>query len=123
MGLHTKFDKWDLIGITQVGNLWRNGEVKTWSELQEEFHLVNTEKYKYLQVRHALQSAIVRGKEVPEASPLEMRLLGEPITEKAISTTYKKILHNMPDMLLKVWERWARDVTELSDEEWTPLER
>lgn len=35
------FDKWDLIGISKIDDLWKKGEVVTFAFLKQEFHLAS----------------------------------------------------------------------------------
>ena len=69
------FDKWDRIGISKVGELWARGDVIQWEDLRREYHMASKEMYRYLQITHAIRAKLPRGTDVPEASPLESRLL------------------------------------------------
>ena len=100
------FEKWDMIGITRVSDMWMDGDVVAWQALLTEYKLAPGEIFKYFQIQHALTAALQREEVVPEASPLEMRLLGEHMTSKATSFTYRKILNNMPDTLRQLREKW-----------------
>ena len=91
-----------MIEISQVGELWANGDVISWPDLQSEFQLAPGEMYKYLQICHAFRSALPQGLDIPEASPLEIRLLEEQMSKKATSLTYRKIINNMSHVLLQL---------------------
>lgn len=69
------FNKWDLIGISKIGDLWVAGEAKGFHTLQTEYHLATTEPFRYRQIHHALYSCLGRGETPPEFSPLEDRIL------------------------------------------------
>lgn len=112
------FDKWDLIGLSKVGDLWARGGVVPLSDLQQQYQLHERETFRYLQVRSALTKVLPRGTELPVSSPLEDRLLDDYLLVKAVSLTYRKILNNSPDPLEKVRIKWSEDVGEITDEEW-----
>ena len=81
--------------------------------------MAESELYKYLQISHALWAVIPRGTELPEASPMEMRLLGERLTKKANSVTYRKLINNMPDTPPGLREQWVGNLGDIKDEEWS----
>lgn len=112
------FKQWDQIGIPQIGDLWRNGNVISFEKLQQTYTMTSTEHYRYIQIRHALTTVIRKGTNPPETSPLEDRLLTEHMPKKAISLTYKKIIYNMPDPLNTLRDRWQHDIGILDDSEW-----
>lgn len=112
------FRQWDLIGISRIGDIWGKGAVLPFDKLQQTYNLASTEHYRYIQIRHALTGAIPKGSKLPDASPLEDRLLTEHMTRKAISLTYKKIINNMPEPLGTLRNRWQADVGDLDDSEW-----
>lgn len=74
LGYLKGFDKWDLIGISRVGDLWHQGDIRTFQQLQEDYELSPREHFRYLQVKHALRAAIPRRETPPAHSPLEDRL-------------------------------------------------
>lgn len=39
------FDKWDMIGISRLGDLWVKGEVLPFTNLQQNYKLADTEKF------------------------------------------------------------------------------
>ena len=119
LGEQQGFDKWDIIGIFRVGDLRKDGDIVTWPSLQSDYELAPGEVYKYIQIRHAIRTTLPRGDELPEASPLERRLLGEHMSRKATSLTYRKIINNMPDTLLQLKSHWTRDLISNEDDEWT----
>lgn len=97
---HTKgFDRWDPIGISQIGDLWVNNTMATFDYLQQHYQLSDTEQYRYIQIRHAIRAHVKEGTVLPQASPLEDRLLDGYIPDKAISLVYKKLINNMADPL------------------------
>lgn len=69
------FRNWDLIGISTVGYLWKKGRVITFAELKKQYQLAPTEHFSYRQIKHALEAIIPLNTTLPQASPLEDRLL------------------------------------------------
>ena len=112
------FKNWDLLGISQVRDMMSNGKVKKWEELKQEYQLAPAEIFRFLQIRNALTKILPKDIKIEETSPLESRLLGDPMLKKAVSMTYQKLLHNTPDQLTKLRRKWEDDVQELEDEEW-----
>lgn len=85
------FDKWDTIGISTIKDFIHKGKICTFSELQTTYSLAPKEIFCYLQIQHALTTNISDLTFLPDSSPLEDRLLAEPIQSKAISYTYRKL--------------------------------
>ena len=42
---HFRFDKWDLIGISHVEDIWTGKSITPWKDLREEYQLAPTEVY------------------------------------------------------------------------------
>lgn len=76
---HPGFDKWDLIGLSRVGDLWARGKGIALSDLQRNYELDEGETFQYIQVRSILQKAVSNSTELPASSPLEDRLLDDYI--------------------------------------------
>lgn len=91
------FDKWDTIGISTLGDLVHRGKLLTFSDLQQKYALAQGEVFLYLQIKHAIHTKIPDLSSLPDASPLEDRLLSEPLQTKAISCTYRELCNNLPD--------------------------
>lgn len=90
MGTTKGFAKWDLIGISTIRDLWEGGgELVKFSTLKQSHELADSEYFRYIQIRHALISNIPKDTSLPDASPLEDRLLDGYLPDKAISLTYK----------------------------------
>lgn len=85
------FHKWDLIGLSQLGDLWKGGSVVGFDYLQQQ--------YRYIQIKHAIETNIPRGTILPVSLPLEVQLLTDHLQKRAISLTYKKIINNRLDPL------------------------
>lgn len=55
---------------------------------------------------------------IPDYSPLEDRLIIDPMPTKAISLTYKKLCHNLPDPFQALREKWTTDLGQIDDVDW-----
>lgn len=84
------FNKWDNIGISTVADLWHKGAMIPFEQLQIDFGLPKAEIFRYMQIKHALQAVLGRAQQIPEASPLEDRILAEYLPKRAVSLIYKK---------------------------------
>lgn len=71
-----------------------------------------------MQFIHALYSQIHKGTTLPEASPLEDRVLDGYLPEKTISLIYKKLINNMSDPLHALRDKWTSDGIDIDDEDW-----
>ena len=110
--------RWDSIGILTIGDIWREGKVIPWADLKAESQLAPGEFFRYLQVSHAIKAKVPVGTELPETSPLEARLLLDHQSKKDISSTYRTLLNNTPDMLANTRRQWAQDIGDIEDEDW-----
>lgn len=116
---HSKgFDKWDAIGISVVGDLLHKGKILTFPALQAKYSLASSEYFRYRQIHHALLQQIPDIQNIPEYSPLEDRLILDPMPKKAISLTYRKLCNNLPNPFLTLREKWTSDLGQLDDEDW-----
>ena len=79
------FQKWDLIGISTLGDVWEGSHIKSLEALRGEFTLHNSQFYRYLQLRYAQSSYRAELVEVPELSPLEVKLLMGPVGRGGVS--------------------------------------
>ena len=83
------FGRWDLIGISLLGDVTENGLMKDFTTLQAEYSLDRTQFYKYLQLRHALAPYRHRMEDLAEFNPLEAKLLNGTLGKGGISRLYK----------------------------------
>lgn len=109
------FSKWDLIGISKVGDIWKKGNSIPFDQLQKDYRLAQTETFRYMQIKHALQKALPHEIQLPEASLLEDKVLTEHLRKKAISLIYKKIINNQPDPMVSLKDRWETDLGTLDE--------
>lgn len=110
--------KWSTIGIDLLGDVWQKGDMLDFPVLQKEYQMGNGEFLHYQQHKHAIQSHIHSGDQLPEYTPLEDRLLLDPMINKAISLTYRKLINNTTDPLGPLCEKWESDVGMREDDDW-----
>lgn len=106
------FDKWDLIGISTVG------ERALFADLQTQYKLAPSEGFRYLQISHAIDSALPKNTLIPDASPMEDALLLDPMHRKAISLTYRKLINNQINPTTKLRATWEGELGDFTDEDW-----
>lgn len=114
----TGFRGWRLIGIEYLGDVWHGSAPRSFAYLQREYDLRDTQQFNYTRLIHAIRAHIGGNIDIHTYSPLEDRLLLDPILEKPISTIYKKLINNMPDPLIKLRAHWEREIGEMDDTDW-----
>lgn len=112
------FRSWSNIGIDLLGDVWKKGKLLEFSELQAEYQMGGGEFLHYSQFKHAIHHHLHTGDQLPEYTPLEDRLLLDPMIDKAISLTYKKLINNTPDTLGQLREMWESDIGLLEEDDW-----
>ena len=100
------FQKWDLLGISKIGDIWDTQGTLTFDELQRQFELADSQHYKYLQVRHALAKYASHMQDMVAETPLEFRLLAAPLHKHAISQINKMLLNNGQQPLARLEDKW-----------------
>lgn len=60
------FQKWSLIGIDLLGDVWKGGKMVEFDSLREEFQMGEGEYLRYRQLRHALHCHLKEGTSIPE---------------------------------------------------------
>lgn len=114
----TGFKGWKLIGIDYLGDVWWGSSPRSFDYLQKEYDLQDTQHFQYTGLTHALCSHIARNTTIPNYSPMEDRLLLDPILAKPISTIYRKLINNMPDPFTRLKEAWEQDIGGLDESDW-----
>ena len=77
------FQRWDVIGISTVGNLFNQGELISFESLRLTYQMHPSQHYKYIQLKHAWRAEGLDVQEIEESAPLEGRLLEDAIEEKS----------------------------------------
>lgn len=114
----TGFKGWKLIGIDYLEDVWRGSSPRSFAYLQREYDMRDTQLFQHTRLTHALRAHIPSDVSIPSYSPLEDRLLLDPILAKPISTIYRKLINNMPDPLTRLKETWEADIGDLEECDW-----
>lgn len=113
------FRKWDMVGISTLGDIMKGTTLKSFQQLQVEFQLRKSQFYKYLQLRHALTPTILTLDSLPEFHPLEGRLLmGDLGGAHKIRQVYQTLTTHSKTTLYKTRQAWQDDIPDLTDDDW-----
>lgn len=110
-------DLWITSGVVYLADMYRGDILKSF-QLKDDFGLANSSHFRYLQLRHALQS------QFHESPPnLEQLDILEVITgsesQKLISTFFSCLMRpTAVTLAYQLKDRWVRDVGEIEDDEW-----
>lgn len=112
------FRKWDLIGVTLLGDIWTGDHIRTFPDLQQRHALSGSQFYKYLQVRHALTTHVPTGTSLPEFSPLEAQVMTGNLGRGGVSRIYRSLVNNGSPTLNALRTSWEGWLGPLEDEDW-----
>lgn len=101
-----------------LGDIWSGNHIRTFKDLQIRYFLHNTQFYRYLQLRHALQSHITDGSSLPEYSPPEAQTLTGNLGKGGISCIYRSLVNNTPNALSRLRDKWEGWLGSLDDTDW-----
>lgn len=110
---------WRLRGVSELGHLFDDGQIRSFQELRQEFSLPSKDFYKFLQIRHFLELQLKEGNIQFDLTEIEKLLLSSCTLKKKISELYT-LLSNIGlstfDSLRVIWEKDLGSI--FSDEEW-----
>ena len=114
---------WENQGITRVLHMYEGDLIKTFSKLRSEFNIPNKTFFKYLQVRHALQTQFKIHPMVRTHTPELLKMIQTNITKGQISVLYGKLGAKAISQtgVSKSRERWERDIGLLTSEQWNQI--
>lgn len=112
------FRDWDDIGICTLGTVIRRMTLKSFQELQTEFHMPHMQFYKYLQFRHTLVPYIKDLKMLAEFNPLKGKLLMGELGDHKITKIYQTLITNSHNSLTDLRETWHIEIGPLEDDDW-----
>lgn len=110
---------WRLRGILELGQLFDKGHLKSFQLLKQEFNLPNKDFYKFLQLRHFLESLLKDERIRLDLFDIEKQLYSSFSLKNKISVFYAMLSNvgsSSLDPLKLVWEKDFG--TNLSDEDW-----
>ncbi|KAJ1082832.1 hypothetical protein NDU88_002997 [Pleurodeles waltl] len=110
--------KWDLLGISVVGDLWMEGRLITFQELQVECKMLGSQYLRYLQMQHTSTGYGPRLEDLLDECPLEYRALLSHLPANAITLVYTVLLaHSLPNLTSRR-DCWELDLGILEDDAW-----
>uniref|UniRef100_A0A3B3E0S0 Reverse transcriptase domain-containing protein n=1 Tax=Oryzias melastigma TaxID=30732 RepID=A0A3B3E0S0_ORYME len=117
--LDKSYHDWRRKGLISIKDLYTNGDFSSFSQLQEQYNLPNSHFFRYLQVRHYIQSKIHNFGKLPVVHEIFDVLRSPPDSRHLIS----KIVHLFDDSMVahtvKIRDAWREELgIELSDSMW-----
>ncbi|KAJ1119448.1 hypothetical protein NDU88_007634 [Pleurodeles waltl] len=113
------FQKWDTIGISTLGDIWRGTHIRSFQDLQKQYSLNKTQFHRYLQLRHALLVHLQTGDTIPEHSPMEAKALMGDLGRGGVSQIYRTLITATGGPLRELRQRWESWVGSMEEADWT----
>jgi len=111
------FVEWKTKGLMSIGDLYIDDKFASFNQLQSVFNLPRSDFFRYLQVRHYVQTVIPQFMDKPEINSFEKTLLVNPSSRHLVSRCVNSL--QLPVSTNHIKEAWARDFDEdVSDETW-----
>ena len=86
-----KCGTWERQGITRLLHLYKGDTIKTFSDLRLEFNIPNNTFFKYLQIRHAIQTQFKSLPLIRAKTPVINKLAKKISTKGLISELYNNL--------------------------------
>lgn len=102
-----------------IFTVMRGTILKSFTELQRDYTMPQTQFYRYLQFRHALLPSLKHLATLPEFSPLEAKVFMGDLHERKVSKIYQTLVTHCSSSLHKLKAAWEEDVGPLEDQDWT----
>ncbi|XP_077306291.1 uncharacterized protein LOC143925706 [Lithobates pipiens] len=109
---------WLNYGVRYVSDVYQGNAVKSFQQPKDDFGLWNTMHFRYLQLRHVLQTQFPYALLTMESLDIVDIITGQD-PHKLTSIFYSSLLR--PQVVIQAYklkERWVGDVGELEDDEW-----
>lgn len=111
-------DVWKKSGVFTLKDLYKEGTLMSFTELQEKHGIARTHFFRYLQMRHALRAQFQKLKGSISTYPL-IGILNTQGPRGMISSLYTHLLSNIMTLKPLACEtKWKHFIPEMSDEEW-----
>ncbi len=110
---------WRSRGVSELGHLFDDGQMRSFQELRLEFNLSSKDSYKFLQIRHFLELQLKEGNIQLDLTEIEKLLFSSFTLKKKISELYTMLFNvgaSSFDSLRVIWEKGIG--SSFSDEEW-----
>lgn len=116
-----RFEKWIELGINRVKHLFREGKLMGFMELQEKYNLENSEIFKYIQLKHFVQTLSFTSNEI-QGTSFERAVVSLISNKGTISRLYGEYLNITEIQKQKYQLDWEKDLgKELTEEEWSGI--
>lgn len=79
------FVRWHERGLSTLKDLYIDGRLASFQQLQVKYNFPNTHFFRFLQLRHVLRSGVSQYESVPQNSALDSFMSVEPYAKGAIS--------------------------------------
>lgn len=110
---------WRVSGLSELGHLFDNGQMRSFQSLKQEFNLPSKDFYKFLQLRHFLESHSKEGNIRFDLTEVEKQLLSSITLKKKISELYSLLSNVGPSTFDSLRMIWENDLgSNFSDVEW-----
>ena len=115
------FKVWTQKNIIKLDDLYDGETLMSFQQLKDSYQIPATHFYRYLQLRHFIQSQLGGSLKRPRLSQLES-LLTQKINGKHISLTYDLLMANNKANTNLVKEKWEQDLgITIDDDHWSLL--
>lgn len=91
---------WRSKGVSELGHLFDDGQLRSFQELRQEFSLPSKDFYKFLQIRHFLELQLKEGNIQFDLTEMEKRFFSSYTLKKKRSLNYT---HCCPMLALRPW--------------------
>lgn len=111
------FQLWKAAGICNISQIFNNNVLKSFTDIQTEFNLPKHQFYKYLQLRHAIQTQGRTSTLILSSHPLIKDIFYDQKKKGLISHIYSSLLASVQDpAALQCRRGWTEDLGEITDE-------
>lgn len=116
------FNVWHKKGVKCFADLYIDGQFSSFSQLATKFGIVSTQFFRFLQVRHYVQSMTPRFPHEPPDNPIDVFLSVNPTSRGVLSKLYNLISRLHCPSLAAIKTAWEQDLhSTISDDMWDTI--
>uniref|UniRef100_A0A3P8TZR2 Reverse transcriptase zinc-binding domain-containing protein n=1 Tax=Amphiprion percula TaxID=161767 RepID=A0A3P8TZR2_AMPPE len=120
--LDLAFKDWQVMGIKSFKDLFIDNNFASFDQLTNKFGIPRTHFFRYLQIRHFLQSQLPDFPEAPQSSVIDDILSLQPSGKGLISKIYSKLTDLNQVSTARIRAAWEQDLNQhLSDDAWDSI--
>lgn len=113
------FKSWEDAGIKYISQLYQDNTLKSFQQIQTEFGIPHNNFYKYLQLRHALQTQNRTVRIQPTEHPIIQDVFMDEVKKGMISRCYNTLIARIQDpSRLPCRQRWEEDIGAIDGDTW-----